>query len=90
MEQAPDIRRAGHAEDPGNGAGQPQRAALGLTLAQFLGAQAHPELCAAGEPAGEWNCRCAHQAQRLICLACQIGTGRALLQMRGKPFAFGL
>jgi len=28
-------------------------ASTGLTLAQFLGAEAHPELCAAGEPAGE-------------------------------------
>src|SRR4029077_5889013 len=57
---------------------------------QFLGAQPHPELCAPGEPFRQGNGRGPHRAQRVFRLPRQLGTARAVLQMRVEPFALAL
>src|SRR2546430_9280530 len=77
-------------ESPRERAGEPERPALRRLLAQFLGAQAHAKLCAAGKPTGKGNRRRAHRAQRFTRLARELGATRAILQMSGEPIALGL
>src|SRR5258708_15948043 len=89
-EKPPDVRCAGESKCPGNRARSPKRPSLWLTFAQFLGAQAHAELCAAGEPPREWDCGRVHRLKSLIRLARQFDAANAILQMRGEPFALGL
>src|SRR6266487_4458961 len=90
FKQPPNVRGASNAEGPGNRAGQPQRPAVRLVLAQFLRSQPHAELRAAGESAREGNCCRAQRPQRLLGLPRELRAARTFPQVRAEPLALGL